>query len=165
MPESRSVAYWDACNFLSYVNEIEDRIPVLQALLADSASDNGRTKIYTSTLSKVEVSFGASEQNRRVLDPETEARIDSLWADPGAIVLVEFHDGIGAIARQLTRSAITQGWSLKPIDAIHLATAAWLHGVGIAVTEFHTYDTGLYKYAAMMGFNVVEPYTPQPRML
>ena len=140
-------------------------MPVLEALLADSASNHGGIKIYTSALSKVEVSFGATEQNQRALDAETEDRIDNLWADPGAAVLVEFHDAIGREAKLLTRSAITQGWSLKPLDAIHLATAKWLSDVAIPVGEFQTYDTGLYKYAALMGFKVLGPYTPQPRML
>ena len=45
------------------------------------------------------------------------------------------------------------------MDAIHLATAKWL-----GVDEFHTYDTGLHKYAANLGFKIIEPYTPQPRL-
>ncbi len=125
---------------MSYVNEIEDRMLVLEALMAESASESGGVHIYTSALSKVEVSFGAAEQRRQALDPETEEHIDYLWSDPMAVVLVEYHDGIGREARQLMRNAITQGWSLKPLDAIHLATAKWLSDMRVPVDEVHTYD-------------------------
>ena len=73
MPESRRIVYWDSCVFLSYINDVADRIPILDALLASSASDSGTIKIYTSSLSRVEVSFGATEQKQQALEtwPET----------------------------------------------------------------------------------------------
>ena len=43
---------------------------------------------------------------------------------------VEFHQGIAQIAKALIREALIQGWSLRPADAIHLATAKWLADVG-----------------------------------
>ena len=63
------------------------------------------------------------------------------------------------------RNAIAQGWSLKPLDSIHLATAKWLSDLGMPVGEFHTYDRQLNKYAAMVGVKILEPYTPQPGLL
>ena len=151
--------------FLSYVNEIPDRIPILEALLASSASDNGVIKIYTSALSRVEVAFAASEQKQQALDSQVAQLLDNLWADPGAVVSIEYHDGIGRRARQLMRDSITKGWSLKPMDAIHLATAQWLCDVGMTVDEFHTYETRLPKYAAIVDFKILEPYTAQPHLL
>ena len=165
MAEDRRVIYWDACAFLSYINEYRDRMPVVEALLADSAGDNGAIKIYTSTLSRVEVAFAATEQVRRALDQHVEERIDHLWADPGAVVTVEFHDAIGTQARQLMRDSIARSWSLRPNDAIHLATAQWLRDVGILVDEFHTYDSSLHKYAALVDYRILEPYTSQPNLL
>lgn len=54
------------------------------------------------------------------------------------------------------RSVIPRGFSLKPPDAIHLATAkVW------EVDEFHTYDAKLFKFEAMMGFRIVYPHTDQ----
>ena len=138
-------------------------MPILDALLEESA--NGSIKLYTSVLSCVEVAFSASEQKRMALDEATEQRIDSLWTGPGAVELVEYHDGIGRIARSLMRDAITTSWSLKPFDAIHLATAQWLSTVGLTVDEFHTYDNNLTKYGSIVGFSIMEPYAPQPRML
>ena len=164
MPDSRRAIYWDANVFLSYVNEIPDRVPILDALLADSASASGSVKLYTSALTHVEVSFAASEQSQRSLDEEMEQRINNLWSDPGAVVSVEYHAGIGQSAKDLIRAAITQGWSLKPLDAIHLATAQWLSTAGLMVAEFHTYDKDLKKYESIAGLRIIEPYTPQPRM-
>ena len=124
MPENQRIVYWDSCVFLSYINDMPDRIPVLSALLASSGKD--AIRLYTSALSKVEVSFGAVEKSGHALNPAVEQQITNLWTDPGAIVSVEFHDDIGKEATRLIRDGITQGWSLKPLDAIHLAKAQWL---------------------------------------
>ena len=155
--------YWDANLFLSYVNEHPERTPTLDALLENSS--DGSIQIYTSVVSKVEVAFAASEQKQRILSPQEEHKIDGLWNDPDAIVLVEYHDDIGRQARALIRDAMTRAWSLKPLDAIHLATAQWLINVGYSVGEFHTYDRPLDKYGPIVGFKICEPYTAQPRMI
>ena len=162
MPDRPEILYWDSCAFLSYVNEHLERTPTLDALL--ERSSRGEVELYTSEISRVEVAFAASEQKRRKLSPEMEERIDSLWADSNAVVSVEYHGAIGQVARGLMREAITKGWSLKPLDAIHLATAQWLSSVGIKVDEFQTYDN-LSRYASIVDFEICEPHTPQPRML
>ena len=82
MPETPKLIYWDSNAFLSYVNEHPDRMPVLDVLLEESSKVGGEVKIYTSTLSHVEVAFGASEQMGQVLDPQIEQMINDLWADP-----------------------------------------------------------------------------------
>lgn len=73
--------------------------------------------------------------------------------------LAEFHEVIGRDARTLMRRAIASGNSLKPLDAIHLATAARLK-----VVEFHTYDQRLFKYTGIVGFSITEPAVVQPRL-
>ena len=165
MPETPKHIYWDSNAFLSYVNELPDRMPVLDVLLEASRRVGGEVKIHTSTLSHVEVAFGASEQMRQVLDPQIEQMLDALWADAEVVVSVEFHAGIGQIAKNLMRQAITRGWSLKPLDAIHLSTAQWLLNSGLTLDEFHTYDSGLIKYESLIDFRICEPYTEQPRMI
>ena len=164
MPDSRKAIYWDSNCWLSYINAIPDRLSVLDALLDASSTESGGIRLYTFALSKVEVAFSATEQNKKALDRETEQRIESLWGDPDAVVLVEFHDGIANSARDLIRGAITQGRSLKPLDAIHLATAKWLSDRGNLVDEFHTYDSQLLKWSQTLDFNGIRPYAPQPRM-
>lgn len=77
----------------------------------------------------------------------------------------EYHAGIGQIAKNLIRNAITNGWSLKPLDAIHLSTAQWLLSSGLMIEEFHTYDNGLMKYESFVDFSICEPYAEQPRMI
>ena len=84
-------------------------MPILEALLASSASDNGTVRLHSSAIAKVEVAFAATEKERKALDPEIEQRLDSLWADPAAIVTVDYHDGNGSIARQLLRDELGQG--------------------------------------------------------
>ena len=165
MPETPKLIYWDSNVFLSYVNELSDRMPVLDVLFETSSRVAGSVKIHTSTLTQVEVAFAASEQVQQVLDPQIEGRLNALWADPEAIVSVEYHAAIGQVARSLIRSAITEGWSLKPLDAVHLATAQWLSNSGLALEEFHTYDKGLEKFESFLNFTICEPRAEQPRMI
>ena len=96
-------------------------------------STTGSIQLYTSEVSRVEVAFAAVEQQQQALDQQTEEQIDGFWTDPEALIMVEHHAGISTIARALIREAITHGWSLKPLDAIHLATAQWLLSVGTQV--------------------------------
>lgn len=165
MPGSLKNIYWDSNVFISYVNAIPERLSVLEALLEDSARDNGSIRLYTSTLAHTEVAFGISEQQNRRLDPAVEQRIDGLWLDTGTVNSVELQREIALLARGLIRQAVAKGWSLKPPDAIHLATAQWLSSIGLAVEEFHTYDQRLFRYASFVGFDIREPHTRQPRML
>ena len=165
MPDAPRIIYWDSCVFLNYVNMIPEHESLLEQILENSASDNSPIKIYTSVLAHVEVSFAASEQQNQALDPETERLIGNLWSDPEAIVSVEYHADIGQLATGLMRDAVTRGWSLKPLDAIHLATAQWLSSVGLTVEEFHTYDRGLFRYDSIVGFPILEPRIENPRML
>lgn len=165
MPDAPRIIYWDSCVFLYYVNMIPEHLSLLEQILEDSASDSSPIKIYTSVLSHVEVSFAASEQHNQVLDPEIERLISNLWSDPEAVVSVEHHTDIGQLATGLMRDAVTEGRSLKPLDAVHLATAQWLSSVGLTVEEFHTYDQRLFNYSSVVGFPIVEPRIENPRML
>lgn len=155
--------YWDANAFLSYINGDAGRLPTLDALLDRAAA--GDAAIYTSALSQVEVAFATTERLQRALDPQTEQRIDQLWADPKAITVVEYHIYIGREARSLIRNAMTEHRRLTPMDAIHLATALWLRQTGIPVAEFHTYDRDLIDYAAIDGVAICEPHIIQPNLV
>ncbi|MBI4289656.1 MAG: PIN domain-containing protein [Chloroflexi bacterium] len=159
MPSEKRRIYWDAPVWLSYINGDEDRLPTLDALLADSASDKGGIQLYTSVVSQVEVAFAKTEQDNQALDHTKEQEIDKLWADRDAVKLVELYDAITQEARGFIRLAITRGWRLKPMDAIHLATAK-----AHSCEEFHTYDARLLKYSNNVGFPIVPPHTIQPRL-
>ena len=162
MPD-KPAYYWDSCVSLSYINGVADRMPILDALL--ESSSRGEIRLYTSELSRVEVTFSAAEKLQRALDEKTERRIDRLWADPDVITMVEYHTGISLEARRLMRLAMTMSFSLRAADAVHLATAQWLSNTGITIDEFHTYDTRLFKYGPIVGFKIIEPTTAQPKLV
>jgi predicted nucleic acid-binding protein len=149
--------YWDACVLLSYVNETAGRLPVIEQVLEEARQN--KVGILTSTLTVVEVAWASEEQQQGALDDATLEKIDGLW-QPGSIVtLVEFYFAIACEARNLMRDGLTHGWSLRPADAIHLATAKEHH-----VKRFHTYDERLFKYAELTGFEICEPDALQPQL-
>ena len=150
--------YWDSSVFLAYINGEPARLPTIDALLAEIEADNQR-RIFTSTIARVEVAFAAFEAHSSSLDPRALAEIDALWDDRSVVEVVELHDDIALGARNLMREAIPRGWSLKPLDAVHLATAQWLQAV-----EFHTYDTSLHKYGELTGLTIRAPYALQGRL-
>lgn len=153
---SRKSVYWDANVFLSYVNAMPDHIAALNALMDQSL--NGEITIYTSAFSRVEVAFSDSEQQARAPSPEIESQLDNLWANRNVVRAIEIVPSITLSARGLMRDAIARGWSLKPPDAIHLATAQWLPSAGFSIDEFHTYDASIFKYADVVNFAILEPY-------
>lgn len=158
MNEGQALIYWDSNVFLSYINGIEERLPTIDALL-EEASNEDAAFLFTSTISKVEVAYAASEQAKGKLDASVESAIEHLWEDYSVVKLVEFHDDIASIARDLLRYSIAQRWRLKPMDAIHLASAKWM-----GADEFHTYDRPLEKYAGETGCKIIEPYVRQGRL-
>ena len=148
--------YWDACVPLSYINGTQNRIPHIEGLLKQSGKD---LRIITSVFTVTEVAFAKAEQDAKVLDATVEAKISMLWQVGAPIQLVEFYEVIAAKARELMRAAIPHGWSLKPNDAIHLATADHLK-----VSEMHSYDEKLYKYKELTDthFPICRPVATQP---
>ena len=149
--------YWDSCVWLAYINETPKDKEVLDILLRDSAMRSGNIHLVTSVIAQTEVAFGVTEQNNQALDDDVEQKIDSLWKDSSAVTLVEFYPAIALQARGLIRMNVEKGWSLKPFDAIHLATAQRLE-----VSEFHTTDTKLHRYSGELGFEITAPYVHGP---
>lgn len=158
MPNSGDNVYWDASVFLSYINGEQRRLPTIDALLEESA--NREFTIVTSTLSVTEVAFAEMEKTQRALDPQVEQAIDALFSDREVVTLVEFHELIAREARRLMRRALTTGRSLKPADAIHLATAVQ-HGADLV----HTYDDRMLGYTDLTGLPIELPSTTSPRLL
>jgi predicted nucleic acid-binding protein len=158
MDEPRFV-YWDACVFISLLNSDPVRADVAKEILQQFETEkNGQ--VVTSATSKVEVAYVASERANRVLDESIIERMDQWWEASPIIQVVEFHDDVALLARDLIRRAILDKWQLKPIDAIHLATAQW-----IDAKEFHTYDGRLLeKGERLVSFAVREPHVLQNRL-
>ena len=156
MPNIRKLIYWDSTVWLAYINGESERLPVIDSILAESASDKGKCRLYTSVLTQVEVAFAKSEQDEKALDPEVEEQIDQLWNDTESLSLIEFHEGIGRVARELMRHCLTRGWSLKTMDALHLATAKFLNA-----DEIHTYDTKWMRLADILDIPILLPTVAQ----
>jgi predicted nucleic acid-binding protein len=153
MPDTLQL-YWDSCVFLSYVDGVPNRLPDIDELLKQA--ERGTVEIVTSAISIVEVAFGEAERQQRALDPQLERKISTLWVPPSPVKLVEFYALIADEAKDLMRDAMTRGWSLKGMDAIHLATARRLD-----VSEVHTYDDKLLKYGEVLGVRVGPPLASQ----
>jgi len=157
MPTEPPRVYLDACVLLSFVNETADRMPAIEQVLAESRQQ--KIELITSTMSVVEVACAAEELAQKAIDEETERKIDSLWTPGSVVKLVELHLAIGKLARSLMRAAIPFGLSLKPADAIHLATAKYM-----GASRFHTYDGKLSRYAEATGLIIAEPAPLQPQL-
>lgn len=158
MPEVNVSLYWDANVFLNYLNGMPDLMADLDALL--DAAQRGEILILTSTLSIVEVAFAASEQLGGSMRDDIEAAIDDLWMPPSPIRLVEFSAVVARSARSLMRDARARGWSLKPNDAIHLATARQM-----GVAKFNTCEkVTLDKYGDLCGYAVEPPRAAQRQL-
>lgn len=157
MPNEPNPIYWDTSVFLDYFAGTQEWMPILDALL-DEASRAGSSVIVTSTVSITEAAFVASERADRIIDTRVEAETDALWHDRSVVQLVEFDQVIAREARSLLRRAMEINRHLKPMDAIHLATAARSQ-----VTDFHTTDTRLQHWRDL-GFPSREPWTSTPRL-
>lgn len=147
--------YWDANVLLSYLNAVPERLVIIEELLRKArAKEIG---LLTSSLSLVEVAFVQAEKDAGQLDPQVEQNIDTLWAPGSPVATVEFYDLIAQDARSLIRRGIAQGWgSLKPIDAIHVATAHHMKA-----SEMHTYCERIQTWNGHMPFPITEPQTAQ----
>ena len=145
--------YWDSCVWLHYINDTPEYKDVLAVLLRDSAMRSGNSHLITSLISQTEVAFGAAEQNNQTLDADVEQKIDSLWKDRRAVIVVEYYPALALEARDLIRMSIENGSRLRPYDAIHLATAQRLEA-----NEFHTYDEKLLRFTGDLGFPITKPY-------
>lgn len=157
MPADRSRVYWDANVFLAFINDDPGRAPELASIL--DAARRGEIQLVTSVLSIVEVSYAAEDQLGAPISEETDHRIGSLWAPGSPVVPAEIHQGLAEKARELVRVGRAESRSLKPADAVHLATAASLNA-----SDFHTYDRDLHRWSGQLGFAVREPIARAPRL-
>ena len=163
MPDGLKRVYWDSCIFISYIEQTPDRIAVIDAILhqAHNARD---VEIFTSVLSIAEVAFAETERINKALDPGVEMDLDRLWADP-MIRLVEVNPVVCRGARDVVRTVMIRHEtqeepSLRSADAVHLATAQWIN-----TNEFHTCDHRLLRHTGLLGFPIIEPVIPQPRLI
>lgn len=155
MPGSGPIIYLDSCVLISYIDGDADRLPVIEELFRRSRASE--IELITSAVTQVEVAFDSNERAAGELEPTVEAAIDELWRPGSPLEMVEFYEQIGLRARELIRFAVTQGWRLTPLDAIHIATAERL-----GAERLFTYDDRLPRYSQHVGISIEEPFNPQP---
>jgi predicted nucleic acid-binding protein len=151
MVERRRTIYWDSSLFLHLLAGDRDVVPVLVRMI-DEIQRTDRFRIVTSTFSIVEVAFLLDERANGRLTPDFEATVDRLWADTTLLRLAEFDQETGRLARGYTRAAVADGRALKPIDAIHLATAT-IVGAEVVLTT----DERLVKRGREVGVPIGPP--------
>ena len=159
MTDTRRI-YWDSDVIIAYLSGDTTRIAALAAIREEVAASEGRAKIIASQISKVEVAY--LEKNKKAgTKLSTEGVIDKFWRDDSIIELIEFGENIAIPARSLIRNSLSGKLkTLKPLDAIHLATAIWAK-----VDEFHTYNVTDFKpYSSYVGFTIQEPTPQLPRL-
>ena len=65
----------------------------------------------------------------------------------------------GSLGTLLIRGAVGVGLSLKPGDAVHLAS-----GRALGCAEFHTFSKDLPRFSELTGLAIMEPYVAQGRL-
>src|SRR5437867_744060 len=105
MPKSdtRPKYYLDACVFLALINK-EPGEPVVTAILEEAT--NNKIAIYTSMLSITEVSYTKIEKDQAALSDEDELKLSKLWEPPSPVQLVDSHELIIHMARDIMRQCI-----------------------------------------------------------
>jgi predicted nucleic acid-binding protein len=144
--------------FLSYINDIPGRVGNVEALLY--AAHKGELQIVTSTVSVVEVAYAEKEKSGQALEPAKLQAIDDLMHARG-VALVEFYGQIAQLARAIVRESMTDASrkTVKPMDAIHVATA-----LRLGIPAFYTYDVPLRTQSAPLGIPMMEPVAQQPML-
>jgi predicted nucleic acid-binding protein len=155
MASGKPRIYFDADVFLAYFSAEKGRVDIIDELLAKSKS--GQIEIVTSTISITECAFAATEKSGGALDATIEAAMDQMWNDRDVVRMIEVSELVNRRARDLIRLGVPKGWRLKPMDALHLASA-WLY----EVDELYTYNQSDFKkYEAATGLKIAEPYLVQ----
>ena len=134
MPTS---AYWDSCVFIDLLEQTPGRFPVCEDWR--SRAEKGDLVIVTSAISLAEV---CKLPTTSLLPADQSKKILEFFENP-YIVLRQVDRAVGELAHELTR---THG--LKPMDAIHVATALLMR-----VDVFHTYDSAKGRRKGLLAHN------------
>lgn len=158
MAKARTLIYADSCVFTAYFNDEPGRASVCDSVFSEIVKSSTH-RLVTSVHSLVEVAYLQAERKNRQLQPKALEKIDLLWANSALLEIVEYSEHIARQARELMRLGIASNRSLKPSDAIHLATAKFVNA-----ERLFTYDTQLSSYSAWTGVPSSEPVPVQHRM-
>lgn len=144
--------YWDSGVFVAYFNDESNRADTVETLLNDG--NEGRLTIITSAFACVEV---LKLKDHDHLSKEHEQMISDFFEYP-FIKIVDATRGVCEAARHL----IWKYPSLKPKDAVHLASAlAYVEREYLDV--LFSYDADFLKLDGVITqkFHIKEPYIEQ----
>lgn len=158
MPSDLPRVYFDSCVFLDYISDHPERAPTIDNFV--ELSLRNEIDIVTSTASIVEVSHVLGEKEARKLDPNIEEKLDAMFDEDRVLKLIDFSTLIARRARTLIRDSIANPTNiLKPMDAVHLASAERLR-----VREFLTYDKKLLLHNGRFSFPIQKPFSERQRL-
>jgi predicted nucleic acid-binding protein len=162
MTDSPKYLYWDTSVILSYLKRTEGRWLTLHSLITEIEQSNRTRKIVTSQITHAETVYVEFDEGQG-FSLEDESKLDNFWSDYNIIAFIEVNLEITRLARELKRYAKEQGWKLKLVDAIHLASAQWISQFSSNTIVFHTYDLGDFqKFSTRVPFPIGEPIVTQP---
>jgi predicted nucleic acid-binding protein len=157
MPSALQDLYWDSCVFISWLDNIPDRVKHIAPILsvADPAGKKRQYRILTSTLSIAEVAFSSLSSQKKAMNQIQQQKIDNLL---DVATKISAHELIMIKARDLMRDALKNGWPIPSgADAIHLASA-----LQVGVSEMNTYDRKLIGLDGKFGITICHPFALQP---
>lgn len=160
MPDSRALIYWDTCVVLDYLRGNTPNSSLLNEIARQSQEPSGTIRLVTSVLTITEVAFIRNDEGVPQLSGEQLQIIDDFWNSPSGITLIDFHQLIARQAREFIRDAQRASRSLKPADAIHLASA-----LSVNARELHTDDDQLTRMPAVAGLSITRPTLDQPPLI
>jgi len=145
--------YFDADVLISLISKTKGRFHIIEDLMNEA--ENGKIIIFTSQYSVAEVAFAehekpSGENPKPKIDKFIPDKINKLWHPDSIIKLVDVHHLITRNAKDLMRRV--HPLSLKPPDAIHLATAKMM-----GVSDYFCYDDRLDKFAKKLGYHIKRP--------
>lgn len=154
--------YWDTNLFIHFMNDHPVHAPVIEGIWDEVRQKGG--KVVTSQVAKVELVLIGGESGKE-LDESAEKQLDAFWDSPN-LLIADLTDWVLKRARRLIREAKQAGFKgLKPLDAIHLATAQWVNDFSPnKIAAFYTYDEPLWQFGPLIGIPTVEPTVLEPKM-
>ena len=152
--------YLDSCVPMSYLNGDADRVPHIDELFKQAR--RREVALYTSSVALTEVAYVGEMLETGISGTTQDQVIDRILRNRRIMHLVSFNIDIALEARRLVREAAerrrNQGRikerELKPLDAIHLASAS-----AISASTFLAYDSVYASLKTKFVFRFAEPRT------
>jgi predicted nucleic acid-binding protein len=133
--------YWDSSAFLGWLNKEPETFDVCDQILADAEA--GKCQIVTSTVTFAEVFWVKPTPRAGTLPTADQIRAIKDLFGKSFVIPAELDRLTALLARDLLFT-FAQSYGLKPMDALHLATAIKSRSRG-DVECFDTWDEPLGK--------------------